>query len=435
MLNYEQTVINGVPVKGYNFYVLALSDLNSKIYLDLKNSIGSGYSFNINKTLLPGYIWDMYKMVRKLPITNRSLYIDNLFFTRHTLQYDSRFYKKLWITGFSDDPGSSLFSPLTSYYPLALDNKLSFEKQEYRINQMSFYPFVSSTGDNEQSYGQNSIYKASVIPLFPLFFATNNSGHISYGPVFMSDFEIRVNGVDSLSDVEISCSFLGGKTLISPDYFNIEKPVLKGESKIVEFADFEAEEIYDYYNYRTANLSDCLFTLFQPTNKTVLGMKKQLFASMGVSQSKDETVTNYVYTSKTPVKVIGMSLKITQDIALTHTNPVIDDGTSADIIGPKFAALRSRVVTGSISLYNANFNDYLDKYTSSPLVMYFGGNFIYHFKNVDWSNPTFSMTPNGGKVHTWNFTARLPQGAGFWGGSRSAVSEIDVDYRSVLNLL
>ena len=180
MLNYEQTVINGVPVKGYNFYVLALSDLNSKIYLDLKNSIGSGYSFNINKTLLPGYIWDMYKMVRKLPITNRSLYIDNLFFTRHTLQYDSRFYKKLWITGFSDDPGSSLFSPLTSYYPLALDNKLSFEKQEYRINQMSFYPFVSSTGDNEQSYGQNSIYKASVIPLFTLFFAKNNYGHISY---------------------------------------------------------------------------------------------------------------------------------------------------------------------------------------------------------------------------------------------------------------
>lgn len=435
MLNYEQTVINGVPVKGYNFFVLALSDLNSKIYLDLRNSIGSGYSFNVNNTVLPGFIWDMYKMVRKLPITNRSLFLDNIFFSRHTLEYDSNFYKKLWVTGFSDDPGSALFSPLSSYYPLALDNKLSFEKQEYRINQMSFYPFVSSTGDNEQALGQNSIYKASVIPLFPLFFATSNNGHISYGPVFMNEFEIRINGVDSLSDVEISCSFIGGKTLISPDYFNIELPVLKEESKTIDFADFESEEIHDYYNYRTANLSDCLVTLLKPRSKTVLGMKTELFASMGVTQSKDETKTNYVYTSKSPVKVIGMSLKISQDIGLTHTNPVLDDGTSADTIGPKFAALRSRVVTGSISLYNANFDDYLDKYASSSLVMYFGGNFIYYFPNVDWSNPTFSMTPNGGKVHTWSFTARLPQGAGFWGGSRTAVSEIDVDYRSVLNLL
>jgi hypothetical protein len=31
MLNYEQTVINGVPTKGHNIFVVALNDLNNEI--------------------------------------------------------------------------------------------------------------------------------------------------------------------------------------------------------------------------------------------------------------------------------------------------------------------------------------------------------------------------------------------------------------------
>ena len=49
MLNYEQTVINGVPTKGHNIFVVALNDLNQEIYRDLYNSLGSGFTFNLNK--------------------------------------------------------------------------------------------------------------------------------------------------------------------------------------------------------------------------------------------------------------------------------------------------------------------------------------------------------------------------------------------------
>ena len=65
MLNYEQTVINGVPTKGYNVFVVALNDLNREIYRDLTNSLGSGFAFNINKYRIPGFVWDMYTLAKK----------------------------------------------------------------------------------------------------------------------------------------------------------------------------------------------------------------------------------------------------------------------------------------------------------------------------------------------------------------------------------
>jgi hypothetical protein len=66
--------------------------------------------------------------------------------------------------------------------------------------------------------------------------------------------------------------------------------------------------------------------------------------------------------------------------------------------------------------------------------MYFGGNFLFHMRDVDWSNPIYSMTPAGSRIHTWSFNARISQDTGFWGGNKVAVSEFDIDYRSVLNL-
>lgn len=434
MLNYEQTVINGIPTKKHSFYTIALSDLNRLIHRDLFNSLGSGFAFNINKYVVPGFVWDMYGMVRKLPVTERTIALDNFYFTRSTIEYDERYYKRLWINGFSDDPGSKLFQPLSSFYPLALDNSLSFANQQYSLSNFSFNLLVSENGENDQEPGENNIYKAAIVPLFPLFFVSSNAGHLSYGPIFMNDFEIRVSGMDSLSEVEVNCSFVGGKTLISPESVPRTIPYVDVNEKTVEYGDDEPYTINDYKNYRTVNMSDCLISLSRPTKRKILNMKSEVFKSLNFEQSTDESATNYVYTTKSPVKIVGMSLKITQDISLTHTVPLLEDGNSADVIGPKFAALKSRSVTGTITLFNANLNDYLDKYATSSLVMYFGGNYLFHMRDVDWSNPVYSMTPNGGRIHTWSFTARISQGTGFWGGNKTAVSEFDIDYRSVLDL-
>jgi hypothetical protein len=435
MLNYEQTVINGVPTKGHNIYVIALNDLNQEIYRDLYNSLGSGFTFNLNKYRIPGFVWDMYSLVNKLPTSLRTVELDNFYISRHTIEYDENLYKRIWITGFEDDPGSSLFQPLNSYYPMALDNSLSFERQQYKISNFSFNPLVSDNGENEHESAENTIYKAAIVPLFPLFFASSNSAHLSYGPVFMESFNISVEGKNSLSDVNITCSFLGGKTLISPEIVPIVKPDIEADPRIVEFDGFEPYEIQDYKNYRTANMSDCLISFFEPEKRIHSELKKELFDNLKITQSKDTTKTNYVFTSKTNTnKIVAMSLNVSQTIGLTHTNPILDDGTYNDVIGPKFAALDKRSVTGSVTIFNAKLDDYLDQYATSSLTMYFGGNFLFHMKDVDWSNPVFSMTTNGSRYHTWNFTARLSQDAGFWGGNVTAVSEFDIDYRSVLDL-
>jgi hypothetical protein len=251
----------------------------------------------------------------------------------------------------------------------------------------------------------------------------------------MDSFSINAEGRNSLSDVDIKCSFVGGKTLISPETLPIIKPDIEADPRTVEFNGFAPYEIKDYKNYRTANMSDCLISFFKPEKRNHTELKEELFKNLNITQSKDIKKTNYVFTSKTNTnKIVGMSLNVSQTIALTHTNPVLDDGTYTDVIGPKFAALQNRVVTGSVTIFNAKLDDYLDQYPSSSLTMYFGGNFLFHMRDVDWSNPIFSMTTTGSIYHTWNFTARLSQDAGFWGGNVTAVSEFDVDYRSVLDL-
>ena len=435
MLNYEQTVINGVPTKGHNIFVVALNDLNQEIYRDLYNSLGSGFAFNLNKYRIPGFVWDMYSMVRKLPISLRTVELDNNNFSRHTIEYDENLYKRIWTTGFDDDPGGNLFQPLNSYYPMALDNSLSFEKQQYKISNFTFNVLVSDNGENEHEPAENTIYKAAIVPLFPLFFASSNTAHLTYGPVFMESFSINVEGRNGLSDVDIKCSFSGGKTLISPESIPIVKPDIEADPKTIEFDGFTPYEIQDYKNYRTANLSDCLVSFFEPEKRKHSELKQELFNNINVNQSKDTSKTNYVFTSKTNTnKIVSMSLNVNQSISLTHTNPILDDGNYTDVVGPKFAALQNRSVTGSITIFNAKLDDYLDKYPTSSLTMYFGGNFLFHMRDVDWSNPMVSMTTSGSRYHTWNFTARLSQDTGFWGGSKTAISEFDIDYRSVLDL-
>lgn len=435
MLNYEQTVINGVPTKGHNIYVIALNDLNNEIYRDLYNSLGSGFTYNLNKYRIPGFVWDMYSMVQKLPITTRTVDIDNFYLTRHTIEYDETYFKRLWVSGFEDNPGDQLFQPIKSYYPMAIDNTLSFEKQEYKISQFTFNPLITDAEENEQEPAENTIYKAAIVPLFPLFFASSNTAHLSYGPVFMDSFSINVSGMNSLSDVDIKCSFRGGKTLISPETLPIIKPDIDTDERTIEFNNFTPYEIQDYKNYRTANLSDCLVSFFEPEKRIHSELKQELFDNLKVSQSTDTTKTNYVFTTKSNTnKIVGMSLSVNQQIGLTHTNPILDDGTYNDVIGPKFASLDSRVVNGTITIFNAKLDDYLDKYPTSSLTMYFGGNFLFHMRDVDWSNPSYSMTPSGSRIHTWSFTARISQDTGFWGGNKTAVSEFDIDYRSVLNL-
>jgi hypothetical protein len=106
-------------------------------------------------------------------------------------------------------------------------------------------------------------------------------------------------------------------------------------------------------------------------------------------------------------KIIDFSMNITQNVNLEFTNPYTTD-YKRDDIGPKFASLQSREVSGSITYFC--FNKTLEQPNTTELSVYFGGPFFYAMKNVDWSNPSITISPGGGYTHTYKWKARVPAG-------------------------
>lgn len=472
MLEYQNNVINGVPVRGHSIYVLALSDLNSEIYNDLNNSLGSGYNFNTTFKTVPGYVWDLYSLPKKCSLAFRYDVFSQNAAVRYTLPFFQSVgedvtvpYRPIWINNFNDNPGDNLFERLPTYYPTANYNKLRFDRQSYKVNNFVFSPLITKVTDsNEHITAENTIYKASVIPMFPLMLISSNPNHITYGPIFMDSLSISLSGNsgNDLAEVEITCSFTGGKSIVSPTDVVETIPAADKEKKI-KFAEFKTKvetelsglgvsnakasssnfgstTIMDYRNYRSANLADCIVTN-KISNESGTGwdfrqLKTKLIkmyeSGLGVTTSN---ITNYQETKKNlNSKIIAMNLTINQDIELTFTVPEFNKTYFGDLAGPKFAALKSRTATGSVSLYNPSAAEYLDINTSSPLTMFFGNNFLYTFARVDWSNPKVDFTPNGGKIVTFNFTARSGKQT-FWGsGFNHAVSEVDIKWQSIINL-
>jgi len=453
MLEYHNNVINGVPVRGHSIYVLALSDLNSEIYNDLNNSLGSGYNFNTTLKTIPGYVWDLYSLPKKCSLDFRY----DIFSQTSTLRYTLPFfqsvgedvvvpYRQIWVNNFNDNPGDNLFERLPTYYPTANYNKLRFDRQTYKVNNFVFSPLITKVTDsNEHIAAENTIYKASVIPMFPLMLASSNPNHITYGPIFLESLSISLAGhsASDLAEVEITCSFTGGKSIVSPTDI-VETIPYADKEKEIKFAKFtpatKTTTVLDYRNYRSANLADCIVTN-NISNEDGTGwdfrqLKTKLIKNyeigLGVTTSNN---TNYQETKKSlKSKVIAMNLNISQEIELVFTVPEFNKTYFGDLAGPKFAALKSRTATGSVSLYNPTADQYLDINTSSPLTMFFGNNFLYTFARVDWSNPKVDFTPNGGKIVTFNFTARTGKQT-FWGsGYNHAVSEVDIKWQSIINL-
>ena len=104
-------------------------------------------------------------------------------------------------------------------------------------------------------------------------------------------------------------------------------------------------------------------------------------------------------------------MTINQSINLEYTNPYHNGVYKRDVVGPKFAGLENRDVTGSITYFA--FNKTLDFENTTSLTVYLGGPFFYAMKYVDWSNPTVNIMPGGGYTHTYNFRARLPEDVSF----------------------
>jgi hypothetical protein len=400
-------VINDLPASGHNIYVCELAPFSQTgLYYQQWKSFG-GQRVAKNSIGSRSHLWDLY--ILSYNNQNNSL---GEYFTKNFSFND---YKPLYCSSFSDNAGSNIYQPIRNFSGLSLLNLPMFSQYKYTGN-FSFNPIIS-TNVNQQAQAESILYRASLMPLYPLLFCSTIPTHKSFGPAFLSSFDIRVDGTNSLGDVEISCSLTGGRSLISPNNVQIYRPYINNNYiRMRALLDTDNPNVTLESNnfqdkYRAVNLSDCAYY-------PGLFLDFDTFAN---------SVQNSYRADQMPIhKIVSMSLSIQQDISLTFTYPGFSFGTYLkefyDIAGPRFASLERRVVTGSIKLFSPQNYSFINT-IASPLTLYFGSVFYYTMKNVDWQQPIVTINPGNGYFIEYNFTARVSEITAFNGFKSNRVSE------------
>lgn len=422
---YTNTVLPQTSSKSHNIYILSLFEKNPNIY---SNRYGISYGSTVNSKVpgrsYPAYVWDLYELASLVGNTQKY---------DHYVMDQNNPWRTLFASEYGDDSGSEIYNSLSNFVPMAVNNHPNFSAHRYSAN-LSFSPILNIRANNYLQYilstltGPNQwlfpalhqamndqaaaeliIYLASKIPLYPLMLCSSIASHYSYGPVFLSSINFRASGQQNAGSVNVSCQFTGGKALISPE-INLLLKRKPGIEPIVynSMDDLNGDPIsenatnylgtgidYDYHRYRSYNFLDVI-------------VANEYIDSFGeiISYPERFTSDNSTILKPPPYKIVDISMTIQQQVDLTFTNPYYNNNYKGDKFGPRFASLRSRTVSGSITYFGLNKTERIPN--SSGLTIYFGGPFYYAMKNVDWSNPSIQITPGGGYIHTYNFKARLP---------------------------
>lgn len=399
-------VINNLPASGHNIYVCELAPYNvTSLYYQQKKSFG-GFRVAKNTIGSRSHLWDLYVLGANVSNDSIGYYI--------TKKYSSD-YKPLYCSTFTDNAGSNVYQPIQNFSGLSVLNLPTFNQYQYS-GSFSFNPILS-TNVNQQYQAENIIYRASIIPLYPLLFCSSIPTHKSFGPAFLSSFSISVDGSNSLGDVEISCTMSGGRSLISPNNIPVYKPFVNNNyirMKSLNATDNPNNTLESFNfqdKYRAINLSDCAFA-------QGLYLNFNDFANKVQSSYSSRAMPIY--------KIVNMSLNIQQSIDLTYTYPGYSFGNQlyefGDIAGPRFASLGSRKVSGSIKLFSPQNYSFINTNASS-LTLYFGSVFYYTMKNVDWQQPVITINPGNGYFIEYNFAVRLTEITYFNGFGTLRVSE------------
>jgi hypothetical protein len=404
------------PTSSYNLFIAEVFALDKNV-LDLLMSTSIGLPQNVRrKRLINTYSLDIHRLSRILSSDINQNY-------RSVISYNAfkDNFNQLYVSSFNDDSGN-IYEGLTNFYPLNVDNYLKFSGQKYTAD-FEFSPLISITGDSAQINAEKTIYKASVFPMFPIIFFTNIPAHDSYGPSFLSSINFNMSTIDNVPMVNISCSTVGGKSI------EVEKPIERFMPEtdtfqpiLLNFPESETlfeESTTDFKNlYRASSILDCLIDV-NKAHKTV----EELQTSLQNRNNKNSLISE---------RIVGFNLQIQNNIEFVYTQPEIDNQILDDNVGPKYAKLSSRTVSGSFTIYSVEPNIITPSYENG-ITLYFGGPFFYPLPKVNWNNPKVTIKPGGGYLHEISFLAKLPKNTGFF-SDNYPVSEIGINFSVLKNL-
>lgn len=423
MSDYTQNnVLLGTPSKGYNILIMSLYEQNKDIFNMLKMSLGSTVN-NKARRFISSYVWDLYSLADLTKDRDDDPSRPGYF----TFYPTNPKWKKIYTSEFNDDSGSSIYSKLSNFNPLTVQNHPNFTSQKYNCD-FTFSPLINigfndyfnllSGGDPElpsllsdQYEAEQIIYLTARIPMFPVMICSTIPAHYTFGPVFAEQITFSCNGGNNLPIVNVTCRFVGGKSLISPAFSASDRkkptpePIIYNEMNNLDGTPIEelGGDLFgyniDYHRYRSASMIDCMVDFNEYKN---------------LGEMKNALLSNISYPPA--YKIIGFDMSISQNINLSFTYPgsTNDDYTInyfGDKVGPKFANLGSREVSGTIKYFSFDKDIILPN--TSSLTLYFGGPFFFSMRYVDLNNPTVSIQPNGGYVHSYKYNARLTDNVSF----------------------
>lgn len=422
MITYLTNTFKPSSASNNTAYILGIPAVNRSIWKSLSASVETS-KIRTSKVKKDIWRWDLFKFESLLPVVYDE-------FTKHYyLDAVGSFYP-FWVSTFQDNTGSQIFSGIQSGMSVNQVNMPKYSEQKYS-GSFKYSPVVTLASSNSASYkgvpevlaSERILYAACVVPLYPIMLATSIESHLSYGPSFLSSISISVDGSSTLQPVVFSGSFVGGKFLVKPFLNKTSPNVYSFVPKIDENTQNPTtaqEPNVNYLPYRFCNIIDCLIDY--KAHSSVDNLYK-------ASKNRFNTQKSPTY------KLVKMDLNITNNIDFTFTNPTdISGNYLGDNVGPKYASLNSRSVSGSFTFFSEE--KILDINNSGALTMYFGGCFFFPMDNIEWQQPTHNISADGGYYHTFNFIARLANDAivnpGLSGlGLNARISEFAVPFKDV----
>lgn len=357
-------------------YLMSMTDYNPGIWLDESQTrIGMCNRKNGLEPIKDTYTWDMHRLASGLPLERNGTGFN-------TLSSTSPYWRPLLVGSYSDDAGSRVFEPLETHFAVApfthglasghvFDSKMQTSPLIPLASGDVLFPYLSLNYLGEVALRQSIIY-----PGMPMFVGTTTPASRAYGPVFMSSASFSVSGSGSLSPVQVSVDWKGGKVVRSP----LMPPNAFWDGDV---------ETRGYANeYRTANMMDCGF------DTTLQLTPEDLALSMSNSRYWDYEA------------LVGMNLSVQQSVKFEYTCP--SRGRS-DQHGPRFVSISNRVVRGEITFTGRDREALFEGMTqgsSGSATMYFGGPFLFPMQNVDWNKPTTTLNPGKTYDVTYSFVAR-----------------------------
>ena len=345
------------------FFILGLFDVDRVPFTEDGNQMT--VQAKLRGNILDHYTWDVRELSKSYSKGD----------TRDNYEYlskDLENWRPMFINSFDHDQGSKIVKPISTFNPV--NTFASFTSSNFQTkNRINLNPITKEYLLPEDYADRfldfhSTLYKAFIIPGYPLLFTSTLENAYLYGPQFIDKISIQVS---ANSPVSIDLETSGGRILFS-------------DSKT-------AEELPSQNKYRTFKNFDCAFD----------------FKAHKTSKDFFEVVNNR--TEETLLKIVSMSLSVDNayDIKATAVH-----STENVLQGPRFFTITERNVTGTLT-FIASSSEFLDKTKAENkgLTLYFGGQFLFILPNIVWQKPRIKLASVSDLyIHEYDFIAFAADG-------------------------